>query len=101
MILHLSELIERGMEAKTQEWNVSSYENVGLMPRPPPPLLPLPPRTPPRPPLQLQPPPHPRVSPDLQPFCLVGLRTTLAASWRDALKTLQTSPSTWTPATRP
>ena len=33
VILHLSELIVRGMEAKTQEWNVSSYENVGLMPR--------------------------------------------------------------------
>merc|ERR1712183_428065 len=98
------------MEAKTQEWNVSSYENVGLLPRlllcqftiwhqcftppPPLPLLPLPPR-------QLQPPPHPRVSPDLQPFCLVGLRTTLAASWRDALKPLRTSPSTWPPATRP
>merc|ERR1711951_99816 len=33
LILHLSDLIVRGMEAKTQEWNVSSYENVGLMPR--------------------------------------------------------------------
>ena len=78
MILHLSELIDRGMEAKTQEWNVSSYENVGLMPRllffassynlafamltpplPPPPLPPLPLHIPPQLPPQLQPLPRP------------------------------------------
>ena len=33
LFLHLSDLVGRGMEAKTQEWNVSSYENVGLMSR--------------------------------------------------------------------
>merc|ERR1712037_1011754 len=69
------------------------------LPPPPPRNLPPPPRTPPRRPPQ-QPPPHPRESPDLQPFCLAGLRTTLAASWRDALRTLRTSPSTYPPATQ-
>merc|ERR1711971_357609 len=66
-------------------------------PLPPPPLPPLPLHIPP----QLQPLPHPQVSPDLLPFCPVGLRTTLAASWRDASRTRRTSPSSLTRATRP
>merc|ERR550534_2228724 len=62
------------------------------------PLPPPPPRNPL--PLPRTPPPHPQESPDLRPSCQVALRTTWAASWRGALRTRRTSPSTSTPATR-
>merc|ERR1712121_215363 len=86
----------------SQQMVVEIWTGFQFTPLPPPPPRSLPPlpRTPPLRPPQRQPPPHPRESPDRRPSCLVGLRTTLAASWPDASRTLRTSPSTSTPATQ-